>query len=237
MAKFELLLRLTCLCSLLALSQQSHVVKSVKSTSTSPPTSTTYPRKVLIQNHDFKDDSAFENKFWDQYKRGFGKPFSSEFWLGLDEIHRITQNGRWSIMYEVVWDKNVDGWGRHPTPDPRAGTTGRVEMNDFKVASEAYNYQISIGQMRSKENWGGSESDVNDWEREINLMDFSTTDHDNDKKGNGNCASDPRYGGGGGWWFNSCYITCLNCRGSYRIVFDGDHRLPASSAIWLQSTD
>merc|ERR1712212_325927 len=118
-----------------------------------------------IQNHNFTDDSAFKNKLWDQYKRGFGKPLSSEFWLGLDEIHRITQSGRWSIVYEVVWDKNYDG-----SADPRAGTTGRVEMNDFKVASEADNYRVSIGQIRSKENWGGSESQVNYWERYFRLM-------------------------------------------------------------------
>ena len=66
---------------------------------------TDWQHMVLIQNRDLRVAEAFRDREWIDYQRGFGKPNSSEFWLGLDSLHHTTLYGTWNVVFSVVWDK------------------------------------------------------------------------------------------------------------------------------------
>merc|ERR1712142_605612 len=132
---------------------------------------------------------------------GFGSSGQRIFWLGLEELHRLTSTGKWRLKVRVKWDKN--GYPSYDT-DSRAGTYGESEMDDFQVGSEATNYRLGIGNQLSKDNWEGDPFHYSDLD--LNGMAFSTKDRDNDRF-SGNCAS----GYWGGWWFNRCSRICLTC--------------------------
>merc|ERR1712142_814098 len=83
---------------------------------------------------------------------GFGSSGQRIFWLGLEELHRLTSTGKWRLKVRVKWDKN--GYPSYDT-DSRAGTYGESEWDDFQVGSEATNYRLGIGNQLSKDNWEG----------------------------------------------------------------------------------
>ena len=63
-------------------------------------------KAILVQNHDFRISTAFENKTWDDYAKGFGKPYTGEYWIGLRELHNMAKkHSNWSIVFQVR------GWG------------------------------------------------------------------------------------------------------------------------------
>jgi len=144
--------------------------------------------------------------------------------LGLDRIFEITQRGRWNVVFEVIWDKL--GWRRSSlSPDPRAGSSGRLEMADFKVASSAANYRLTIGGMVSKENWGLSADDVKRYYTDyMNGKAFGTPN----RKNGGSFSS----GSYGGWWGGNDDWLCLNS--NYDIIYDGSYRWPATTSMWLK---
>ena len=66
---------------------------------------------------------------WEFYKNGFGD-LSSEFWLGNDNLHRLTANADVILRIEL---EDFDG-----------GIT-YAEYSTFKVADEIDNYRILLG--------------------------------------------------------------------------------------------
>merc|ERR1712142_27609 len=112
---------------------------------------------------------------------GFGSSGQRIFWLGLEELHRLTSTGKWRLKVRVKWDKN--GYPSYDT-DSRAGTYGESEWADFQVGSEATNYRLGIGNQLSKNNWEGDPFHDHD----LNGMPFSTRDRDNDRSSY-DCAS------------------------------------------------
>ena len=66
---------------------------------------------------------------WAKYKRGF-RSVTGEFWLGLDEIHRLTSSGNYKLRVDL---EDFDG------------NTYYAEYDLFKVGSEAEKYKLSIG--------------------------------------------------------------------------------------------
>lgn len=66
---------------------------------------------------------------WEDYKNGFGN-LSSEFWLGLDKIHRLTLSD-WNKVRVDLRDED--------------GTKVHAEYELFAVASEKNNYKLSLG--------------------------------------------------------------------------------------------
>merc|ERR1712142_1365027 len=136
---------------------------------------------------------------------GFGSSGQRIFWLGLEELHRLTSTGKWRLKVRVKWDKN--GYPSYDT-DSRAGTYGESEWDDFQVGSEATNYTLGIGNQLRKDNFGTSDPFINDGAyNSHNGMAFTTKDRDNDRWDT-NCAS----WFGGGWWFNGCLRICLTCK-------------------------
>jgi len=66
---------------------------------------------------------------WTEYKRGFGN-LSGEFWLGLDNIHRLSSSGSHKLRVDL---------------EDFAGNTYYAEYDLFKVGSEGEKYKLSLG--------------------------------------------------------------------------------------------
>ncbi|XP_060666687.1 fibrinogen-like protein 1 [Drosophila nasuta] len=118
---------------------------------------------------------------WATYRKGFGS-FESDFFLGLEKIHRITSLQRFELYIHLV---------------ARNGKTYNARYDDFKISDDDNGYALSLGKFNGT---------VLDSMRYSENLKFSTFDHDNDKVDNGNCAVWYK----SGWWYNSCSYCYLN---------------------------
>ncbi|XP_072589189.1 tenascin-R isoform X3 [Vulpes vulpes] len=116
---------------------------------------------------------------WAEYRVGFGN-LEDEFWLGLDNIHRITSQGRYEL---------------------------RVDMRDGQEAAFAYYDKFSVEDARSlyKLRLGGYNGTAGDSLSYHQGRPFSTEDRDNDVAVT-NCAMSYK----GAWWYKNCHRTNLN---------------------------
>ena len=73
------------------------------------------------------DGSVNFYRDWAKYKSGFGYR-TGEFWLGLDNIYRLTSSGRYKLRVDL---------------ENFSGNTYHAEYNFFKVEGEKY--QLSVG--------------------------------------------------------------------------------------------
>ena len=74
------------------------------------------------------DGSVEFYRGWDDYKRGFGN-LNSEFWLGLDKIHRLTKE-RSRLRVDL---------------EDATGKTAYADYDFFGVTSERSKYTLSLG--------------------------------------------------------------------------------------------
>ncbi|NXI63125.1 TENR protein, partial [Anseranas semipalmata] len=116
---------------------------------------------------------------WADYRVGFGN-LEDEFWLGLDNIHRITSQGRYEL---------------------------RIDMRDGQEAAYAYYDKFSVGDSRSLYklrigDYNGTSGDSLTYHQG---RPFSTKDRDNDVAVT-NCAMSYK----GAWWYKNCHRTNLN---------------------------
>ena len=167
--------------------------------------------------------------------------FHRIFWLGLEKLHQLTSSGKWRLKVKVTWDKNAlrtDDKFVEGEADSRAGTVGESEWDDFRVRSEATDYQLRIGTQLSKQNWEGDPFHGVKYLRDsifiskaiINGMRFSTRDRDHDRW-NRNCASSYY----GGWWHKACSIICLTCNRPNAVMLDYNKwRLPSFATMWIK---
>ena len=118
---------------------------------------------------------------WNNYKNGFGD-LNKEFWLGLENIHRLTRVGAsWTLRIELEdFDNN----------------TAYAQYEDFGVGDESTNFQLMLGA------YSGTAGDGLTYHAD---MPFSTKDRDNDLNP-GNCPRGQR----GAWWYKSCHQSNLN---------------------------
>ena len=138
------------------------------------------------------NNSVDFDKPWNDYKTGFGN-LDSNFWLGLEKIRRITNSATYQL-YVAVQFQNVD-------VAAQSGQSVRfAEYNSFSLATEASNYQLSIGSYNSTISTAG-DSLIS----RHNGKYFSTKDRDNDNSPP-NCAGQYQ----SGWWFNGCLDSNLN---------------------------
>ena len=75
------------------------------------------------------DGSVDFYRGWDEYKHGFGN-LAGEFWLGLDNIHRLSINGSYKLRVDL---------------EDFTGNTYYAEYDLFKIASEGEKYKLSLG--------------------------------------------------------------------------------------------
>ncbi|XP_031242455.1 tenascin-R isoform X3 [Mastomys coucha] len=116
---------------------------------------------------------------WADYRVGFGN-LEDEFWLGLDNIHRITAQGHYEL---------------------------RVDMRDGQEAVFAYYDKFAVEDSRSlyKLRIGGYNGTAGDSLSYHQGRPFSTEDRDNDVAVT-NCAMSYK----GAWWYKNCHRTNLN---------------------------
>ena len=107
---------------------------------------------------------------------GFGN-FSGEFFLGLENLHRMALNKGYTLRIDAK------------------GTSGKWYYgvyDDFSLSDETDQYRLILGNMSAGNYFDGFENSRDEQ--------FSTRDRDNDKWRGGNCAE--HYGGG--WWSSTC---------------------------------
>ncbi|CAH3158027.1 unnamed protein product, partial [Pocillopora meandrina] len=117
---------------------------------------------------------------WKSYKEGFGS-LSGEFWLGNDNLHRLTAADDVMLSVEL---EDFDGSIKY------------AEYTTFKIADEVDKYRLLVE---------GYKGTAGDSMKPHNHMQFSTKDQDNDLKVT-SCAQ--RYKGA--WWYKSCHESHLN---------------------------
>ncbi|XP_071808001.1 uncharacterized protein [Asterias amurensis] len=132
------------------------------------------------------DGSVDFNRDWLTYRNGFGN-MSGEFWLGNNNLRRLTGTNKWELRVDLVaWD----------------GTKAYSRYGSFEVRGDEYTLLVA-----DKKPGGGAGDSLN----HHNGSDFSTWDRDNDGYHVGSCAKAYQ----GAWWYSSsCGSSRLN--GPYR---------------------
>ncbi|KAH8300026.1 hypothetical protein KR044_008738, partial [Drosophila immigrans] len=113
---------------------------------------------------------------WATYRKGFGS-FDSDFFLGLEKIHRLTSSVQCELYVHL---------------DFGDGKISHARYNTFKLTDEDHGYALNLD---------GFKGNTTDELQYSNHMKFTTIDRDNDNYKD-NCAT---YANGGGWWHNSCF--------------------------------
>ncbi|XP_051858588.1 ficolin-2-like isoform X2 [Drosophila albomicans] len=138
------------------------------------------PGWIVIQQRVGGNESFFRD--WATYRKGFGS-FESDFFLGLEKLHRITSLQRFELYTHLVDEDD---------------NTYNARYDGFKISDEDNGYALNLGKFNGTNYEEGMRYHEN--------MKFSTFDHDNDKVDNGNCA----VWGKSGWWYNHCSNCNLN---------------------------
>ncbi|XP_078703459.1 angiopoietin-related protein 1-like [Branchiostoma floridae x Branchiostoma belcheri] len=135
---------------------------------------------TVIQNR--FDGTLHFNRRFNDYRYGFGSA-SGEYWVGLQNMYRITDQNSYELYVELVdWSDNV----RY------------AKYSSFRVGAGSY-YQLSLG------SYSGNAGDSLGYS---NGAKFSARDRDQDTHSSGNCAT---YGSlAGGWWYKYCGHSALN---------------------------
>ncbi|XP_071951712.1 fibrinogen-like protein A [Antedon mediterranea] len=133
---------------------------------------------TVIQRRE--DGSVDFYRNWTEYKEGFGN-MNSEFWLGNEQIHRITTDGDYELLVEMTDNLDVKQISKY---------------FHFHIGTEDSNYTLTIN---------GYTGPAGDSLAYHNGQQFSTHDRDNDKY-SGNCAEIRK----GAWWYNACGYSNLN---------------------------
>ncbi|XP_034109986.2 angiopoietin-related protein 7-like [Drosophila albomicans] len=136
------------------------------------------PGWIVIQQRVGGNESF--NRDWATYRKGFGA-LDSDFFLGLEKIHRITSLERHELYIHLV---DVNGF------------TYNARYDDFKISDEDNGYALSLGKFKG--------TIIRDAMRDGENMQFTTFDRDNDIDGD-NCADTYN-----GWWHTNCYYCNLN---------------------------
>ncbi|XP_064097576.1 fibrinogen-like protein 1 [Macrobrachium nipponense] len=138
----------------------------------------------LSRDADHSDQEHF-NRTWDEYKEGFGA-CDQEYWLGNEILYNLTNDKPHELRIEGTDVGGVTKWAVY---------------GNFKVDSEENNYQVTISGYDPSSTMGNLLTPTPALAN-LNGMEFSTLDEDNDNFGGGSCAK--FYNNGGGFWYNAC---------------------------------
>ncbi|KAK0065266.1 BpFREP12.7 [Biomphalaria pfeifferi] len=120
---------------------------------------------------------------WKEYRDGFGDYNIGEFYLGNENIFKLTSTGQYDLRIDLEFN-NVKYFAQY---------------ENFKLLSETEKYKLKIGKYSGN---AGNEL------YHHNNKFFSTFDRDNDVDSGTNCAEDRS----GAWWYYSCHQSNLNGR-------------------------
>jgi hypothetical protein len=129
-----------------------------------------------VQNH----EEAFPTRGWEDYKRGFGNPTISSYFLGLETAYQLTSDRPATLRVEL---EDFDGETRY------------AEYSYFRLESETLGYRLFVD---------GYSGDAGDALSYHNGQRFSTHDQDHDLHPE-NCAKIFN----GAWWYKRCVVSCL----------------------------
>ena len=123
----------------------------------------------------------------------------SEFWLGLERMHRYTITGTWQLQIQVTYDKLTNG------RQSKRGGVGISVYSNFTVGPEPW-FRLGIEKRTYQK-----DMPADPMQRNIQSpfrYAFSAPDRDVD----GTSYPCSRWTGGG-WWLNKCYLyyLCGNC--------------------------
>ena len=141
-----------------------------------------------------QDGSEDFYRNWVNYTNGFGN-LSNEFWLGLEFIHRLTNESDSELRVDL------EDWN---------GAASYAKYSLFQVMDSSTNYRLQVR---------GYTGDAGDSFTRHSGGPFSTYDHDNDDY-SGNCARLFK----GAWWYTEYHQSNLNGlyhRGNHTSYGDG----------------
>ncbi|KAM4663921.1 ficolin-2-like [Discoglossus pictus] len=118
---------------------------------------------------------------WKSYKTGFGSRLN-EFWLGNDNLHKISSTGKWELRIDLQDFENTKHFAKY---------------SSFQVLGEDEKYKLLLGAFK--------EGNAGDSMKYHNNMKFTTKDQDNDNRAD-NCANVCH----GAWWYGNCHNSNLN---------------------------
>ncbi|KAI8747776.1 BgiBFREP12.17 [Biomphalaria glabrata] len=118
---------------------------------------------------------------WKEYRDGFGDFNIGDFYLGNENIFKLTSTGQYDLRIDLEYNN----------------TKYFAQYENFKVLSETEKYKLQIGKYSGN---AGNELLGH------NNMFFTTFDRDNDARGGLNCAESCS----GAWWYRNCHHSNLN---------------------------
>ena len=135
-----------------------------------------------------RDGSVDFYRGWAEYEDGFGN-VTGEHWLGLKKISCLTSVGVTKLRIDLI---DFEGYSKYACYDR------------FYVGTPSTNYRLSIGGYQNQ-GVGTAGDSMMQPNRNLNGMQFSTYDRDNDIFIS-NCASAFH----GAWWYRDCTHSSLN---------------------------
>ena len=136
-----------------------------------------------------EDGSVDFDRYWIDYQQGFGNISRTEFWLGLEKIHRL-------IASAPITQLRVD-------LQDFEGNASFAKYTSFSVGDSLSQYRLSVS------GYNGTAGNSLFGDRvalDHNGQRFSTKDRDYDLWFHNSCADRHR----GGWWFHQCMTANLN---------------------------
>ena len=125
------------------------------------------------------------NRNWAEYQFGFGST-GGEFWLGNDNIHRLTTAAQTELRIDLAASENHTGFAKYSEFHVGKGH----EKYPWNMSSFSGNIGNALYGFPAEHNERG--------------MKFSTPDQDNDRWPSGKCVRSS------GWWYNWCGYANLN---------------------------
>ena len=132
-----------------------------------------------------RDGSENFYRGWTEYENGFGN-VKGEHWLGLKKISCLT--GAKPVTQLRVDLSDYEGHQKY------------AQYRYFSVDDASANYKLNIG------GYWGTAGDSMVQSYNLNGMQFTTHDRDNDAQSRDNCALIRQ----GAWWYRSCSNSNLN---------------------------
>ncbi|XP_062591481.1 angiopoietin-1-like [Saccostrea cucullata] len=117
---------------------------------------------------------------WNEYKEGFGNAFKN-YWLGNDAIHSLTKDRNQELRI------NLQSF---------SGEQAYAVYSTFYIGDEYNKYKLTVS---------GYSGTAGECLFNLNGMDFTTKDKDNDRA-DVNCATNRH----GAWWYDRCGLSNLN---------------------------